>query len=128
MKVAALKDAGKSEDLFQALGDPLKRQLVGKWSWRTSDGSVDAELRSDATFTAENKPDKKPEWKDPARWVTTGKGNWSVRDQKLTITMTQVWAVAFWKDYPVTWFDNEKIAAVKPTQVELEDGSLLQRQ
>ncbi len=50
-----------------------------------------------------------------------------MQDHKLTIRMTQIWAIAFWKDYQLTWFDDGKITAVTRTQIELDDGSLLKR-
>lgn len=124
LKVAALKDAGKSEDLFQVLGDPLKRQLVGKWNW----GTVTFDLQSDGSFTAKNKPANLPDWKNPERWITSGKGTWSVRDGKLTIAMTQVWAMVLWKDHPETWIDDALIVKVTPTTVELDSGDTMTRE
>jgi len=128
LKVAALQAAGKqSGELFQSLGDPLKRQLVGKWRWQTVERHIEFNLKSDDTFTAKDIPDKTPGWLEGKGLVSAGKGNWFIKDGCLTINMTDVWVVTFWKEHKVTWIDGSKILKVEETKVLLADNNPLDR-
>lgn len=128
LKVAALQDAGQmSKDLFQALGDPVKRQIVGKWSWRTRGQTLEFDLKGDGSFTSEIYPDVRPALTAGYGFIHSGKGDWQAHDGKLTIAMTHVWAHAIWVKHEVAWIDQQRIKKLTATEVLLGDGSLLKR-
>jgi hypothetical protein len=71
---------------------------AGKYRWRTTGRTIDFDLERDWTFHADDKPDK-VNIREGGGLVREGKGTWSVREGRLTITMTHVWAITFWKKY-----------------------------
>lgn len=101
---------------------------VGKWRWRTSDRSIEFDLRGDGSFTAKNVP-------DAGRLVdfADGRGNWEVVSGRLTVTMTHVgkfflweWC-GLWKSYKVEWISNDRITAVSRDEITLKASKPLRR-
>ncbi|HSZ59743.1 MAG TPA: hypothetical protein VK797_29135 [Tepidisphaeraceae bacterium] len=129
LKIAALRAGGKlSDDVFQALGDPIRRQLVGKWKWSTAGITIDFDLKGDGSFTCEDHPDSRPPFGEGYGFIHSGRGNWTVRDGKLTIATTQVWTHAVWWKHDKTWIDEQRIKNVSATQILLADGDRLRRE
>jgi len=99
---------------------------IGQLSWRTDGRTVDFDLKADGSFTAQDKPDT-VNLSEGAGLVSEGKGRWRVQEGKLTITMTHVWVLAFWKEHQVIWIDDEKIVRLTNKRITLEDGDALKK-
>jgi uncharacterized protein YaaW (UPF0174 family) len=127
IKVAALESSEKKDDrIFQALGDPLKRQLVGKWLVQGDDGTIDLSLQSDGTFTAKcYKPAAKEGSSRELLW--DGKGTWSVRDKKLSVKRSHVWWKAYYSADPREIVESRLVTNVEPSEIKLEGGPHFKR-
>ena len=126
LKVAALQQAGRLPQ--DVVGDPIKRQLVGKWRYRTTGRTIEFELKYDGSLTCEDQPDSKPSWREGHGFIHSGKGIWKVHGDVLTMAMTHVWVHAVWWKHEVTWIDRDKITKITSTEVLLADGDRLKRQ
>ena len=127
LKVAALKAAGETDaELFEAMGDPLKRQLVGRWRISGRRETIVIALESDGAFSATcfRASGKSG---DPAELLWEGQGSWAVRDQKLTIKRTHTWSRIYWSENHRTLYDRRPILEVTPTRVHLADHATLER-
>jgi hypothetical protein len=94
---------------------------VGKWRWRTSDRSIEFDLRG-GSFTAENFPDD-----GGLQDIADGKGNWEVVNGRLTVTMTHVGKLGLWKAHKVEWISDELITAVAWDEITLKGSKPLLR-
>ena len=125
LKVAAVETAGNpSDDLFQALGNPLKRQLVGKWTRQLKDRKIDFEIKSDGTFTANDTPVANNGTKPATAQI---RGNWGIRDGHLTVAVTDVWSTVKWTAKPEVLIGNVEIVKVTEALVVLKSAESLER-
>lgn len=102
------------------------KDCVGKWRWRSGNRNINFDLNRDGTFTAKDFPDE-ASWTEGGGLVSDGKGNWEVEDGRLSITMTHVWTLAFWKEHKVTWIAGEEIVKVSEDQITLKSSKHLRR-
>jgi hypothetical protein len=116
-----------STDVFRPLGDPIERQLVGKWRWKTAARTIKFDLKYDGSFTATDKPNVRPPLGEGAGLADEGKGTWKIEDGNLSIVMTHVWAVAFWKEHQVNWIVADRVVQITESQVQLEHAEPLTR-
>ena len=127
LKVAAL-EASKQTDggLFDAMGDPIKRQLVGRWRINGKKETIDISLASDGTFTADcfTAAAKEVERGAPT-WQ--GQGSWSVRDKALTLKRTHTWYKVFWSENPREIYKGRKVLDITPIKVLLANDAALER-
>jgi hypothetical protein len=100
--------------------------LAGKYCWKTTGRSFDFDLREDGTFTAQQTPDGTV-IADVRGLFKESKGEWGIRDGRLTITMTHVWTLAFWKSHRVVWIDNEQMTGVTSGEIQLKFSNPLQK-
>lgn len=126
LKVAALQAANeRDETIFAAMGDPTKRQLVGRWDVGRKEEIIELALASDGTFTAKS-------FRVPAtdtqekELLWDGKGIWSIRDDSLSVRRTHTWSRIYWAS-DVQNLYKHKILNITPTHVELADNVILHR-
>lgn len=100
---------------------------AGRYRWRTSDRAIDFTLNSDGTFTATQTPDTR-EFGEGWGLVNEGTGRWSVRNNRLSVTMDQVWCMATWVNHRVVWIDHERITRVANSGIQLERSNPLRTQ
>lgn len=100
------------------------KDCPGKYRWQTSDGTIDFDLEWDGTFTAVQTTDTMnlPEGAEP---VKKGKGTWSVRGARLTVTMTHALTMTIWKEQRVTWINDEEIAGTGKSGITLKTSKPL---
>mgnify|MGYP003650175783 CR=1 FL=1 len=127
LKVAALKASNSREDnLFTAMGDPLKRQLVGRWRIHRKKELIDLNLESDGVFTAKCfRPPVSKEADIEQLWE--GKGEWKIRDKGLFIKRTHTWHGIYWSENKRNLYDGQNILEIKPTLVRLAEKATLTR-
>lgn len=106
--------------------DWTEADLAGKWRWRESDErSLVFDLNEDGTFIADDYPTGAAAKQGAVlglRLVGRGKGEWWVKDNRLTIRMTHLSLKLFWKEHKVFWIENALIRTVVPgKRVELHD-------
>jgi hypothetical protein len=99
---------------------------VGKWRWQTKGRAINFDLDVAGSFTAEDFPNQRVPHQGLGLF-RDGKGHWSVKDGRLTITMTHVWVGAVWVAEEVTWIDAKKVTAVSRNEVTLEGDEPLRR-
>ena len=101
--------------------------VVGTWTWRSSDAVITFTFKKDHTMQAKIKPDNPKDWPGGG-WVNEGKGEWKVDYNRLDVQMDKVWVGVFWKDHRVTWFDDTVKSISKDTIVlNREDHNELKR-
>lgn len=127
LKVAAMEAANeKDENIFDAMGDPMKRQLVGRWRIHGKQDTIDLTLDSDGSFTAKSfGVPPTDDGKAELRWE--GKGNWAVRDKVLSVTRTHTWYGVYWSSNERVLYDKRKVLDITPTSVRLADDATLKR-
>jgi uncharacterized protein YaaW (UPF0174 family) len=127
LKVAAMQAANETdESIFNVMGDPIKRQLVGSWRTRSKDESIDLTLASDGSFKATCY--RTPTGQDQeANVLWKGRGTWTVRDKALSVNRQETWYYLGWVADERVLYDKRKVLDITPTSVKLEDDAILLR-
>ena len=127
LKVAALTESKQTDgNLFAAMGDPIKRQLVGHWRIYGKKETIEVSLASDGNFTADcfNVPAYATE--EPVQ-TWHGQGIWFVRDNTLTLKRTHTWYKLYWLENPREIYNGRQVLDISPTKIMLANDATLVR-
>lgn len=127
LKVAALQAAGQDDgNVFKVMGDPVKRQLVGRWKINGKRETINLLMHSDGEFTADCFEVLHDKTASPSvKWQ--GKGHWSVRDRSLSIKRTHSWNYLYWSENPRELYSNRSVVEITPTRILLAADACLER-
>lgn len=127
LKVAALEAARQTDgSVFEAMGDPVKRQLVGRWRINGKRETIDVSFESDGKFTADcfDVPGIDTEER---KLIWQGKGDWSVRDKSLSVKRTHVWSRVYWSENAREIYNGRPVLDITPTKIILAKDAALAR-
>lgn len=127
LKVAALQAANVADkDVFDVVGDPLRRQFIGRWRVCGKRETIEYLFAGEGSFlaTCYSVPNRQG---DKPKLLWKGKGKWYIDDRLLTVQWTHVEGKWLWSANKRMLYDKREVVSVEPLRIELAGNAVLER-